>query len=100
MRLFKLGILCAALFAGGCATDYSWQRRDGGPAGGRSFDYAISECRRISGRYDEEIMRRCMERYGFVWAPSPYESYCYNSDCRYSEYRPHRRHHHRHRYDD
>ena len=96
MRLYKLGILGVALLAGGCAaTDYSWQRRDGRQAGGKSFDYAISECRRISGRNDEEIMRRCMERFGYVWAPRPVADYC-TSDCRYSEYRPRRRHHHHH----
>jgi hypothetical protein len=99
MRLYKLGILCAALLVGGCAAsaDYAWQRRDGRPAGGESFDYAISECRRISGRYDEEIMQRCMARFGYVWAPRQVEYY--PADYRYSEYRPRRRHHH-HRYDD
>ena len=103
MRLLKLGVLVAVLLVGGCATDYSWQRRDGRVAGGEAFDHAISECRRISGRNDEEIMRRCMHRFGYVWAPRTYDS-CY-TDCgqpgyRYSDYRPRPRHRHHHDDDD
>jgi hypothetical protein len=84
MRLLKFTVLCAALLAAGCASDYRWQRRDGGPLG-ESFQGAISECRRASGRNDEEIMRRCMYRHGYVWAAA-------SDDSEYSDYR--RRHHH------
>jgi hypothetical protein len=90
MRLLKFAVLSAALLAAGCASDYSWQRRDGGRLG-EDFQWAISECRRISGRADEEVMRRCMYRRGYVWAQnvaSAEEDY---------DYRPRRRHRH---YDD
>jgi hypothetical protein len=90
MRLVKYAVLSAALLAAGCASDYSWQRRDGGPLG-EDFQWAISECRRIADRYDEEVMRRCMYRRGYIWAQNAYQ------EEDYPEYRRHRRHHH---YDD
>jgi hypothetical protein len=90
MRLLKLAVVSAALLVAGCASDYSWQRRDGRPLG-EEFQWAISDCRRVSGRHDEEIMRRCMHRRGFVWAQNAY----YDDDY---DYRPRRRH--RHHYDD
>ena len=90
MRLLKFAVVCAALLVAGCASDYSWQRRDGGRLG-EDFQWAVSECRRIASRNDEEIMRRCMYRRGYIWAQNSYD------DADYADYRPRRRHH---RYDD
>jgi hypothetical protein len=87
MRLLKFGVLCAALLVAGCASDYRWQRRDGGPLG-ESFQWAIGECRRVADRQDEEVMRRCMYRRGYVWAAAATE------DDDYYRGRHHRRHHH------
>jgi hypothetical protein len=94
MRLLKLAVVCAAFLVAGCASDYSWQRRDGGRLG-EDFQWSISECRRIAGRNDEEIMRRCMHRRGYVWA----QNVATYDDYDYRDYRPRRRHHHHH-YDD
>ena len=56
-----------------------WQRMDGGPVRGYGFDRAMAECRGRSRDADEaaaQMMRRCMERRGYVWGPaSGYSSY-------------------------
>ena len=86
MRLLKFAVVSAALLAGACASDYSWQRRDGGRLG-EDFQWAISECRRVAERSDADVMRRCMYRRGYVWAQNSYNEPEY-------DYRPRRRHHH------
>ena len=91
MRLLKFAVLGAALLVAGCAGgEYRWQRADGGPLG-ESFQWAISECRRVADRQDEEVMRRCMYRRGYVWAAAAEQPAYYNSG--YSGRRYRRRHH-------
>jgi len=72
MKLLKIAALAAAVLSGGCATEMAWQRIDGRPID-RSFDWAVTECRRYATQYDEEVeaMHRCMHRRGYVWAAAP-----------------------------
>jgi hypothetical protein len=80
MKLLKFAALAAVVLAGGCATnEYGarWQRTDG-RAIDRSFDWAMSHCRRRASDQDEgrdavHAMRRCMERRGYVWTTGYYD---------------------------
>lgn len=89
MKLLKLAALCAVVLTGGCATnEYGarWQRIDGGPVG-RGFDRAIAHCRYVaSERFERQsatqVMQRCMERHGYVWAVGYTGNYYYNDRYR------------------
>ena len=75
MTLRLSAALLAAAVLAGCTPggEMRWQRYDGGPVYGYAFDRAIAECRGRSMNADEaaaQIMRRCMERRGYVWGPS------------------------------
>jgi hypothetical protein len=103
MKVLKTAALTAAVLLGGCATEYTWQRADGGPLG-RNFAWTAAHCRDRAKDYWEdkaEAMQRCMKRHGYVWAavavaPSRYyDEYDEDDDGRYR-----RRHHHHDRYDD
>ena len=103
MKVLKTAALSAVVLLGGCATEYTWQRADGGPLG-RNFAWTAAHCRDRAKEYWEdkaEAMQRCMERRGYVWAavavsPSRYYDE-YEDDG--GDYR-HRRHHRHHRYDN
>ena len=74
MKVFKATVLGVALFAGGCAGgggQMAWQRVDGRPVNPWAFDRAMAECRSRAHHRDEgavQVMQRCMERRGYVWA--------------------------------
>ena len=73
MKLRLSAVLLAAAVLAGCGPEMRWQRADGGPVYGYAFDRAMAECRGRSMNADEaaaHIMRRCMERRGFVWGSS------------------------------
>jgi hypothetical protein len=70
MKLLKIAVLSTAVLSAGCATEYTWQRADGGPLG-RNFAWAAKHCRhRAKEFWDDkaEAMQRCMKRHGYVWA--------------------------------
>jgi hypothetical protein len=70
----RITVVGAALLAGGCAGEMSWQRADGRPLD-RSFGWAASECRsraRDHWRDRHEAMQRCMRRHGYVWTAVAY----------------------------
>ena len=56
----------------------AWQRMDGGPVYGYGFERAMGECRGRARDHDEaaaHVMRRCMARRGYVWAPASSSGY-------------------------
>jgi hypothetical protein len=98
MKVLKIAGLTALVLLGGCATEYTWQREDGGPLG-RNFAWVAAHCRDKARNYWEDkavAMQRCMARHGYVWtavavAPSRY----YDGYEDYDSYEHRRHRHHR-----